>query len=138
MSSLVVNLDAADPIYASQLRSLGAVDPKPMLSPSPIAVEDGAVAPQAPPPNFFPDPLKNPAVTLLNRRQKLQEEADQEWENVGRKGFAGRKFIDVGTLRQAITLRDKQQKSPGEIETALRLQNGMIGKLGPKGLVETV
>lgn len=107
-----------------------------MHSNSSIAPEDGFATSRAPPPGFFPDPRNNPAVALLNRRKQLQEEAEKEFDNVGRKGFSGRQFIDTVTIRQILFLRYERKKSADEIEKMLGLQQGIVAKLGAQGVVE--
>jgi len=73
---------------------------------------------------------------VLQARQRLQEEAEEESLNVGRKGFPGRRFVDVSTVRQALLLR---QKGEGEedVERKLGFRKGRLSVLG-KGIVEGV
>ena len=147
-----INLDAEDPAFAAQLRSLGAVQPNPHYSPTSTSPLDprrntsttGPSNPSPPhpsstspfPPSAFPDPRTNPALMVLQARQRLQEEAEEEFLNVGRKGFPGRRFVDVSTVRQALLLR---QKGEGEedVERELGLRKGRLSVLG-KGVVEGV
>ena len=139
------NLDAEDPAFAAQLRSLGAVQPNPHFSPTSTSPLDpqrntSTTRPSNPsspyPPSAFPDPRTNPALMVLQARQRLQEEAEEEFLNVGRKGFPGRRFVDVSTVRQALLLR---QKGEGEedVERKLGFRKGRLGVLG-KGFVEGV
>jgi hypothetical protein len=71
---------------------------------------------------------------LLAARSRITQEAEEEFENLGRKGSAGRSFLDVVTIRQVLTLRDQQGKAPEEIESMLGLRRGVVGKLGPRGV----
>ncbi len=71
---------------------------------------------------------------LLKARSSLAQEAEEEFENLGRKGSPGRSFLDVVTIRQILMMRDEQMKGPEEIEIALGLRKGLVGKLGQKGL----
>lgn len=67
----------------------------------------------------------------------LQDKADQEFENVGRKGFQGREFLDVGMLREVLKLRSKGM--PGtDIEKQLGLKSGVVARLGSPGVVDIV
>lgn len=147
-----INLDAEDPAFAAQLRSLGAVQPNPHFSPTSTSPLDpqrntSTTRPSNPsppypsstspfPPSAFPDPRTNPALMVLQARQRLQEEAEEEVLNVGRKGFPGRRFVDVSTVRQALLLR---QKGEGEedVERKLGFRKGRLSVLG-KGIVEGV
>jgi hypothetical protein len=67
----------------------------------------------------------------------LQDEAERELENFGRRGFEGRKFLDAGSIRDALALRDAGVKSE-EIERRVGMKRGSVDKLGPKGVVENV
>lgn len=56
-------------------------------------------------------------------------------DEIGKKGFEGRKFVDVGSIRDALSLRESGL-SEGEIEKRLGLKRGSVKKLGPSGVVE--
>ena len=73
---------------------------------------------------------------VLQARQRLQEEAEEELLNVGRKGFPGRRFADVSTVRQALLLRQKGEAEE-DVERKLGLRKGRLSVLG-KGVVEGV
>lgn len=73
---------------------------------------------------------------VLAARQRFQEEADTELENLGRKGFPGRKFLDVSAIRQALLLL-QEGESEGVVEKRLGLRKGRLGVLG-KRVVEGV
>lgn len=91
---------------------------------------------QAPPQSAFPNAKDNPALRVLKARQKIQEEAERELENVGRRGFGGRKYVDVGILQMAL-MRKKRGESDQKTEQALGIKRGRLGVLG-KGIVESV
>ncbi|KAH7048393.1 hypothetical protein B0J12DRAFT_113959 [Macrophomina phaseolina] len=164
-----INLDAADPAYAAQLRSLGAVDPNPYTSNSSTSPYEPQRRPAEPnsntsatstsspsardnlpdfstgpnpfgPPTGAPMPsrMHNPALTILSARERLAAEAEQEFANLGRKGAAGRTFLDVVELRKVLVLRDQRGKAEGEIERQLGLRQGVVGRLGPKGALEVI
>lgn len=77
----------------------------------------------------------NPALLVLEARRRLAEQAETEAEQVGRRGFKGREFVDVMTLRRALALRDERGMSTEQIEDTLQLRRGTMAKLGPKGVV---
>jgi hypothetical protein len=83
-----------------------------------------------------PDPRRNPAIAILEARSRLQDEAEREFMEAGRRGHDGRKFLDVYTIRQILTMRDERGRSPGEIEKALGLKSGVVERLGMQGVVE--
>ncbi|KAI9879491.1 MAG: hypothetical protein M1830_008367 [Pleopsidium flavum] len=137
-----INLDAQDPHFAASLRSLGAVTPSPTFSnsstfnPSPTSSQQSSI------PNFpsshqqiFPDPTRNPAIQILQARDRLAQEAEQEFIHAGKRGHEGRQFLDVVSLRQVLMLRDEKGLEAGEIERRLGLRGGVVGRLGRRGIV---
>ena len=53
---------------------------------------------------------------------------------MGRKGFVGREFLDVMTIRQILTLRDEKNVPATEIEKQLGLKQGVVARLGKRGV----
>lgn len=77
---------------------------------------------------------QNAAVTLLQARERLAAEAEEEFVNVGRKGAGGRHFLDVYTVRQVLQMREKGAGNE-EIEGKLGLRTGTVSVLGGKDVV---
>jgi len=128
-----INLDASDPDFARSLRSIGPVQPNPTLSPT-----SAFPHPSNPNPPGRPrasDPRKNPAIAVLESRAQLQEEADREFQQAGRRGHEGRQFLDVFLIRQILVMRDEKGKSAAEIERSLGLKKGVVDRLGSQGIV---
>lgn len=65
----------------------------------------------------------------------MSKVAKYEAENVGRPSFGGRQFLDAVTIRQALSMRDRQGIKPGDIERILRLKKGVVDRLGKQGVV---
>ncbi|KAM3083915.1 hypothetical protein ACMFMG_001981 [Clarireedia jacksonii] len=135
-----INLDSSDPDLASRLRTLGPVQPSPMMSNSSTFNRASARDPSAsgatfvpsastPSQTLFPTAHSNPAISLLTARYKIAEEAEKEFENIGRKGFSGRSYLDVSTIRTAIVLRSEGM-AEAEIEKRLGLKSGVVRSLG--------
>lgn len=137
----VVDLDATDPNFAKLLRQLGAVQPSPTYSPSSRFNAKDKTQVTARQHNrqetVFPDPRNNPAVVLLRVRQSIQEAADAEFLQTGKSGHQGRRYLDVGTIRQALVLRDQGIKA-ADIEARLDLKKGVLDRLGRPGIVGAV
>ena len=57
---------------------------------------------------------------------------------MGKKGFEGRRFLDVMVVRQMLMLRDEKGMGEDEIERTLGLKKGLVGRLGRRGVVESV
>jgi hypothetical protein len=140
-----IDLDARDPVLASRLNSLGAVQPNPHYS----ATSTSSFDPQrnmsstlpsdmmsAPPQSVFPSPQDNPALRVLEARQRIQEEADQEVADVGTRGFAGRKYLDASAIQLAL-MRRARGEGDASIEEALTIKKGRLDVLG-RGIVGTV
>ncbi|BDD64006.1 hypothetical protein MPDQ_005028 [Monascus purpureus] len=131
--SEAIDLDARDPTFAASLRSIGPVTPNPTLSHSSTfnATQKGrtnTVFPQA----------SNPALLVWSARQRITKEAELEAESFGKQSYAGREYLDALTIRQALSMRDRQGLSDGEIEGLLRLKKGVLGRLGKKGVFSEV
>lgn len=54
---------------------------------------------------------------------------------MGRQSHQGREFLDAMTIRQVLSMRDRQGLAPGDIERLLRLKKGVVGRLGERGVV---
>jgi hypothetical protein len=93
---------------------------------------------QKPPPGLFPDAASmrnNPALLILQARKRLQEKANYEFDNVGRKDFEGRETMDVYMVTDALKMRQSGM-SLEDIEKRLGLKKGVMAKLGERGLLE--
>jgi hypothetical protein len=142
MACAEIDLDARDPVLASRLSELGAVQPNPHYSASSTSSYDpqrnlSTTMPSdmmnAPPQPMFPDPRDNPALRVLDARQRIQEEADLDQEGVGRRGFSGRKYVDAGLIQNALVRRQRGE-ADASIEESLSMQKGRLSVLG-KGVV---
>jgi hypothetical protein len=136
---IAIDLDSSDPDLDlnARARKLGPVVANPTLSNSSTfnqAHENlhRSHASQT----VFPSPsaAQNPAVRLLEARERLAAEAEEEFGNVGKKGAAGRRYLDVYTVRQVLQMREKGISSQ-EIEGKLGLRKGVVGVLGGKDVV---
>ncbi|KAK3674920.1 hypothetical protein LTR78_005264 [Recurvomyces mirabilis] len=127
-----INLDASDPDFARSLRSLGPVQPNPTLSPSSAFGNSGQ---QSTSPPVGPDPKRNPAIAVLEARSRLQDQAELEFQQAGRRGHDGRQFLDIYMIRQILVQRDEKGKTSAEIEKSMGLKRGVVDRLGPKGVI---
>jgi len=82
-----------------------------------------------------PNPRSNPAIAVLESRSKLQDEAELEFLEAGKRGHGGRQFLDIYTVRQMLVLRDEKRQSAAQIEKALGLKAGSVDRLGSPGVV---
>ena len=89
------------------------------------------------PSHAFPNPLNNPALRLLEARSRIADEAEEELTRAGRRGFEGRKYVDVSAVQLALMRRARGDSDRG-IEEAVGLRKGRLGALGPRGVVEAV
>lgn len=65
---------------------------------------------------------------MLRARESLQKEWDDEQDRIGRQGFEGKRFLDVGALREAVRLKGRGM-ADGEIESRLALKKGSLGRI---------
>lgn len=141
MLHIAISFDASDPDIGlnSRLRELGPVVPSPTLSNSSTFNRASAQDPITSSGNFVPSAstpsqsiypaTNNPAVSLLTARYRIAEEAEKEFENIGKKGFQGRKYLDVATIRTVLVYR-AEGVPDAEIEQRLELRSGVVGNLG--------
>ncbi|EOD50669.1 hypothetical protein UCRNP2_2554 [Neofusicoccum parvum UCRNP2] len=145
------NHDAHDPVFSAQLRSLGPVAANPYTSnsstsatepPRPgTSLPDFSTGPNpyGPPTGAaLPPRTRNPALTILSAREALAAAAEAEFAGIGRRGAAGRRFLDVVELRKVLALRDERGRAAAEIERQMGLQGGVVGRLGVRGVLELV
>ncbi|KAJ8106060.1 hypothetical protein OPT61_g9791 [Boeremia exigua] len=85
---------------------------------------------QAPPQSAFPDPRNNPVLRVLEARQRIADEAEEEISNVGRKGFKGRKYVDAGVIQLAL-VRQARGEPAARVENSLGIQAGRLSVIGP-------
>lgn len=83
----------------------------------------------------FPDHSANPALQILQARERFAKEAEREFDEIGRSTASGRRYLDVITIRHALMLRDQQRLPAREIERKLGLKEGVVDELGPAGVV---
>lgn len=138
----MIDMDARDPAFASRLSSLGAVQPNPHYSPTSRSEFDPQPQSQrpsnqllgdmmqAPPQSAFPDPRNNPVLRVLDARQRIADEAEQEISNVGRRGFEGRKYVDAGVIQLAL-MRQARGEPAQRIENGLGIKKGRLSVLSP-------
>lgn len=146
-----IDLDARDPHFANRLTTLGPVKPYPTFSPSSTSTPfppptnptssssrpSESVGSDAPfGPGVFPSPANNPAIATLTARSRIQDAVEQEKVDAGRRGFEGRQYLDIVTVRKVLTLRDEQGMKAEDIEKALRLKKGVVAGLGRVGVLE--
>lgn len=74
----------------------------------------------------------------MTARQQITKAAEREAESFGRTSHTGREYLDVLTIRQAIAMRDSRGVPEREIERALRLKDGVMSRLGGKGVVAEI
>lgn len=84
---------------------------------------------------MFPSPATNPALQILDSRNRLSSAAEAEFAQMGRSGFEGKEFLDVVLIRQALSLRDEKGLANVEIEKRLGLKSGVVARLGATGTV---
>jgi len=89
---------------------------------------------------MFPslDPAKNPALMVIQARERIEKRWEEESEGLGRGSFAGRTLISAKEITEVLKLRDQKGMDSGEIEKQLRLKSGLVATLGASGMVANV
>ena len=83
--------------------------------------------------NIFPDPKQNPGLAVLEARSRIADEAEEEHARVRVGEDTGRRFLDVGMIRQILVLRDRKGMKSADIERNLGLANGVVASLSAVG-----
>jgi hypothetical protein len=125
--------DAARGDFSQRLQQMGVVQPNPTYSPSSTASSQGATRVDL----GTKDALKhqnvsakaNPTLTALQARQRLQQQAESEFELMGSANSKGRQLIDMRTLVEALSLLDRGMPQT-DVEKKLRLAEGLLNHLG--------
>ncbi|KAL2145289.1 hypothetical protein VTI28DRAFT_7506 [Corynascus sepedonium] len=130
------NSSEFSPDFVARLQKMGIVQPNPTYSPSSIAspFPDASGINQSVSAPRFPSSSSNRTLGVLEVRRQLEARAKEELENMGKSTDKGREFLDIGTVRQILVLR-QGGVSPADIESRLRLKPGVVAKLGPQGVV---
>ena len=71
---------------------------------------------------------------VLAAREHLQQQAEIEFARTGR-GDGRKSFLDISTIRELILLRDEKGMGGADIEKKLGLAHGVVGRLGPSGVI---
>ena len=87
---------------------------------------------------MFPSPATNPALQIVDARNRLTDLAEGEFAEMGKRGFVGKQFLDVVLIRQALMMRDEKGLDDSEVEKRLGLKAGVMVRLGRKGTVGDV
>jgi hypothetical protein len=136
-----INSDASDPdfpsaphsAFSTRLRQIGPVQPAPILSHSSNASPArGNANPFAAAVLNRGDRAEkvNPTLLVLQSRKAIQERANREFEDLAVGGTkAARSLLDVGGIASILRMRE-EGKSEGQIEQALGLVPGFVGRLG--------
>ncbi|KAH7153035.1 hypothetical protein EDB81DRAFT_441939 [Dactylonectria macrodidyma] len=135
-----IRADSADPDFVTgdfsrRLHQMGIADPNPTYSPSSTAAPN--LGPQHQTGPAFPPSRSNPTLSALEARQRLQQEAEEDFESMGRANTQGRRFLDMRTMVDAIKLRGRGV-ADRDIEARLRIRPGLLDKLGHQGVLSHV
>ena len=65
---------------------------------------------------------------ILESRKRLAAEAEKEFTQA-RIGGEARRFLDVGMIRQILTLRDEKRMDAAQVERHMGLGKGVVGML---------
>lgn len=129
------------PDLARRLQQIGVVQPNPTYSPSSTA------SPMTPPYHslqqthnsgpIFPSPSNNLVLSALEARERIQREADEEFDGMGLSSSQGRRFLHPAMIRDILIMRQRGA-SHAEIEHRFNLKSGVVSRLGPKDLYQPV
>ncbi|KAK1834302.1 hypothetical protein QBC39DRAFT_252634 [Podospora conica] len=133
-----IRADSTDPstseamgaAFAQRLKEMGVAQPNPIYSHSSTA----PMFPSSSAGSRFPNAPRNNTLNVLDSRRRLQAQADEELNNMGKPNGQGREFLDMPTIQKIISLR-QQGKEATAIEARLGLKSGVVARLGSPGIV---
>ncbi|CAN8101360.1 unnamed protein product [Discula destructiva] len=124
----------AQPELAKRLRELGVVQPNPTYSHSSTATNTPSYLHQSENSGpIFPAASQNAVLSALEVRRRVQQEAEQEFENLGLSSSQGRRFLHAGMIRDILVMRERGA-SETQIEKRFNLRKGVVKTLGPSQL----
>ncbi|KAL5118403.1 hypothetical protein ACEQ8H_003753 [Pleosporales sp. CAS-2024a] len=135
-----IEQDGQDAALASRLSQLGAVQPNAHFSATSTSPFDprrkrstneaSDMMQEAPgASSAFPDARNHPALRVLEARQQIADEAEEELRNMGRRSFTGRRYMDAGLITLAL-MRQARGEPESRIEEALGIKKGRLSVLG--------
>jgi hypothetical protein len=130
-----IDLDGRDPQFGSRLSQIGPVQPV-SQSPSNQHQFPPSASPNQQGQNIFPgtSPATNPALLIVEARERIGRLWEDESESLGRGSFQGRTLISASQIREVLSMKENGMES-GEIEKRLRLRAGLIKRLGAGSVV---
>ncbi|KEF63158.1 uncharacterized protein A1O9_01134 [Exophiala aquamarina CBS 119918] len=128
-----IDLDGRDPHFGSALRKIGVAKPVSETKPHEDAFPTSS-QPMSSGQNIFPSSMNNPAMLLVQAREKFGNQFEAEIDGRGRAGFPGRTLLSAKEIKEVFTLRDDVARAPQQIEKELRLKTGILDQLAPKGV----
>lgn len=129
-----IDLDGRDPDFGSALRKIGVAKPVSETRPHEDAFPTSS-RPMNSGQNIFPSSQNNPAISLVQAREKFGKQFEAETDGRGRAGFAGRTLLSAKEIKEVFALRDDGRKRPQQVEKELRLKAGILDQLAPRGVV---
>jgi hypothetical protein len=129
-----IDLDGRDPHFGSALRKIGVAKSVSETRPHEDAFPTSS-QPMSSGQNIFPSNTNNPAMLLVQAREKFGKQFEAETDGRGRAGFPGRTLLSAKEIKEVFTLRDDGGKTSQHIEKELRLKAGILDHLAAKDIV---
>lgn len=135
LTQVAIRADAADPDFApggfsQRLQQMGVAEPSPTYSSS-------STAHHPPTGPLYAPKRTNTTLTAIGARQRLQQQAELEFENMGRADSQGRRFLDIRTIVDAMQLRDRGMPQK-DIEARLGIRAGLLDRVSRQDVLSHV
>ena len=130
-----IDLDGRDPQFGSRLAQIGPVQPV-SQSPSNQHQFPPSTSPSQQGRNIFPSTsaATNPAVLVIEARERINKLWEEENESLGKGSFQGRTMISAAQIREVLSMKESGMES-GEIERRMKLRAGLVKGLGVDSVV---
>ena len=136
-----VELDGRDPQFGSALRQLGPAIPVEKAVPNAAAFPTSSQPPLGQQgQNIFPTAgqTQNSGLTVVQARERIAQQFEQEMESLGKSTFKGRTLIPAKDVSEILRMRDQRGMSDEQIEKQMRLHPGILRQLARPGVFTNV
>ncbi|RMZ87976.1 hypothetical protein DV736_g4796, partial [Chaetothyriales sp. CBS 134916] len=80
----------------------------------------------------------NPAIAIVNARDRIARRFAEESEDLGRKAFAGRTLLSAREIREVISAKEQRRWGDSAIEKQFHLKSGVLAEILSGGAVKNV
>ncbi|RMD40467.1 hypothetical protein DV735_g4657, partial [Chaetothyriales sp. CBS 134920] len=103
----------------------------------PTSPSSSLLASQAPSPPHQ-HAATNPAIAIVNARDRIAQRFEDECGQAGSRKFEGRSLLSAGEIREVLGAREQGRWADAAIEKQFRLRSGVLAQILSGGVVKNV